>query len=298
VAHGHGGHSDEKVVFVGDSRVRKNTKVYLPRDYSAYPGKSEAFIPNFLLKEWMVGVVVLVGILVLVMSDPAPLGYPADPTNTSFIPMPDWYFLFLYQLLKYAYTSDQFIILGTVIVPGISFGALLLAPFLDTGKERRFYKRPITSSLMILSLIAVGYLTMVSWHHYEEELKATNTIPETEKREAELIANVQAGKPTPSPTAQKNQLPAIVAAEDPGAEVYKKATCVSCHGGDLKGMPAAGIPALRGVGDKFSKDDIMGIIKNGKDNKMPAQYKDNIAKGLTDAQMDQLAGWLAKQKSQ
>jgi menaquinol-cytochrome c reductase cytochrome b/c subunit len=63
-------------------------------------------------------------------------------------------------------------------------------------------------------------------------------------------------------------------------------------------MPAAGIPALRGVGDKFSKDDIMGIIKNGKDNKMPAQYKDNIAKGLTDAQMDQLAGWLAKQKSQ
>lgn len=83
MAHGH--KSDEKIVYVGDSRVIKKTQEQrlIPRDYSAYPGKSEAFIPNFLLKEWMVGVVVLVGMLVLVMSDPAPLGYPADPEEHS-----------------------------------------------------------------------------------------------------------------------------------------------------------------------------------------------------------------------
>jgi menaquinol-cytochrome c reductase cytochrome b/c subunit len=293
----HGQDSKEKIVYVGDSRVRKKTKVSVPLDYSAYPGKSEAFIPNFLLKEWMVGVVFLVGIMVLVISDPAPLGYPADPTNTAFIPMPDWYFLFLYQLLKYAYTSDQFILFGTAIIPGIAFGALLLAPFLDAGEERRFYKRPITSSLMILSLVAVSYLTMVSWHHYEEELKINNTIPETEKREAELQANASQGIKAPA-NAQKNQVVAIVAENDPGASVYKKATCVSCHAADLKGMPAAGIPALRGVGDQLSKAQIMDIIKNGKDNKMPPQYDQNIKQGITDQQMDQLAGWLAMQKKQ
>jgi menaquinol-cytochrome c reductase cytochrome b/c subunit len=211
--------------------------------------------------------------------------------------MPDWYFLFLYQLLKYAYTSDQFILFGTVVIPGIAFGALLLAPFLDAGEERRFYKRPITSSLMILSLVACSYLTMVSWHHYEEELKINNTIPETEKREAELMANASQGIKAPS-TAQQNQAVAIVAADDPGASVYKKATCVSCHAADLKGMSAAGIPALRGVGDKYSKAEIMDIIKNGKDNKMPPQYQQNIASGITDQQMDQLAGWLAMQKKQ
>ena len=66
MAHGH--KSDEKVVFVGDSRVRKRAVPVskVPPDYSAYPGKSEAFIPNFLLKEWMVGVVVLVGFLVTI----------------------------------------------------------------------------------------------------------------------------------------------------------------------------------------------------------------------------------------
>ncbi|MEW9698965.1 c-type cytochrome [Paenibacillus sp. SI8] len=295
MAHGH--KSDEKIVYVGDSRVIKKTQEQrlIPRDYSAYPGKSEAFIPNFLLKEWMVGVVVLVGMLVLVMSDPAPLGYPADPKNTGFIPMPDWYFLFMYQLLKYPYTSDQFLVLGTVVIPGLLFGSLLLAPFLDTGKERRFYKRPIASSLMILSLVAVGYLTYTSWAHYQVELKEKNIVPEHIKREEEMHANK--GAAGGGGAKETKKAAAIVAADDPGAEIYKKATCLSCHGAGLKGMPASGVPALLGVGDKHSKDEILGIVKNGKGN-MGKQYQANIDKGLTDADIDKLADWLSKQKAQ
>jgi menaquinol-cytochrome c reductase cytochrome b/c subunit len=296
VAHGH--KSDEKIVYVGDSRVIKKNEAQrlIPRDYSAYPGKSEAFIPNFLLKEWMVGVVVLVGMLVLVMSDPAPLGYPADPKNTAFIPMPDWYFLFMYQLLKYPYTSGNYVVLGTVLVPALLFGGLLLAPFLDTGKERRFYRRPIASSLMIMTLITVTFLTYTSWSHYQVELKDKNIIPEHIKREEELRA--AKGKPEAAgggSSAGAGKAAAIVAADDPGAEVYKKATCLACHGGGLKGMPSSGIPALLGVGDKHSKDDILGIIKNGKGN-MPTMYKPNIDKGLTDADIDKLADWLSRQK--
>jgi menaquinol-cytochrome c reductase cytochrome b/c subunit len=295
VAHDH--KSDEKVVYVGDSRVIKKNEAHrlIPRDYSAYPGKSEAFIPNFLLKEWMVGVVVLVGMLVLVMSDPAPLGYPADPKNTAFIPMPDWYFLFMYQLLKYPYTSGNYVVLGTAVLPALLFGGLLLAPFLDTGKERRFYRRPITSTLMIAMLITVSFLTYTSWAHYQVELKDKNIIPEDIKREEELRA--AKGKPgaAGSPAAGSAKAVAIVAADDPGAAVFQKATCLACHGGGLKGMPGSGIPALLGVGDKHSKDEILGIIKNGKGN-MPAQYKDNIAKGLSDADIDKLADWLSRQK--
>ncbi|OCT12685.1 menaquinol-cytochrome C reductase [Paenibacillus pectinilyticus] len=296
MAHGH--KSDEKIVYVGDSRVIKKTEEQrlIPRDYSAYPGKSEAFIPNFLLKEWMVGVVVLVGMLVLVMSDPAPLGYPADPKNTAFIPMPDWYFLFMYQLLKYPYTSGSYVVLGAVVVPGLLFGGLLLAPFLDTGKERRFYRRPIASSLMILSLVACTYLTYTSWSHYQVELKEKNIIPEHIKREEELQANKGKAASGAAKTTTKKAA-AIVAADDPGAKVFAKATCLACHGAQLKGMPASGVPALLGVGDTHTKDDILGIIKNGKGN-MPAMYKPNIDKGLTDADIDQLADWLSKQKTQ
>ncbi|WP_068775422.1 menaquinol-cytochrome c reductase cytochrome b/c subunit [Paenibacillus sp. FJAT-26967] len=284
----------EKVVYVGDSRVRKTVKNNVPPDYSAYPGKSEAFIPNFLLKEWMVAVVFLVGVLCLVISEPAPLGYPADPKNTAFIPMPDWYFLFMYQLLKYPYTSENYVILGTLVIPGLMFGGLLLAPFLDTGKERRFYRRPIASSLALLTLIACVYLTVTSWHHYQEELKASGTIPEHIKREEEMKEKKAAGQPAGGGTSAPKAA-GIVAADDPAAEIYKKATCISCHGGDLKGVPSSGFPALRGVGDKHDKNQIMDIIKNGQ-GKMAAQYNDNIAKGLTDDDMNKLADWLAKQK--
>jgi menaquinol-cytochrome c reductase cytochrome b/c subunit len=294
VAHGH--KSDEKIVYIGDSRVRVKTEKLKQQDFSAYPGKSEVFIPNFLLKEWMVAVVCMVGILLLVMSDPPPLGYPADPTNTAFIPMPDWYFLFMYQLLKYPYTSGDYIVFGTVIIPGLLFGGLIIAPFLDTGKERRFYRRPIASGMMFLTLLAVIYLTVFSWHHYQEELTANNQIPEHIQREKELQDAKKSGKPAPSSV--KAALPAIVASDDPGAAIFQKATCVACHGVDLKGQKGAGIPALLGIGDKHDKAAILDIIKKGYGNgRMPAQYDDNISKGLTAADIDKLAGWLALQKA-
>ncbi|GIQ67577.1 menaquinol-cytochrome C reductase [Xylanibacillus composti] len=285
---------NEKVVYVGDSRVRKYEKNNIPRDYSAYPGKSEAFVPNFLLKEWMVGAVVMVGYMMLVISHPSPLGYPADPTNTSFIPMPDWYFLFLYQLLKYPYAADSFILLGTLVIPGLAFGGLLLAPFLDTGKERRFYRRPIASSLMLLSIIAVGYLTVVSWQHYQHELEVNGIIPEHIKRHDELLAAIEAGRPAPTP-GQEPELAAIVDKDDEGFQIYQRSTCMTCHGDELKGMPPQ-LPTLRGIGDKYSKEELLAIIEGGIGT-MPAQYQQNLDQGLTDADIDLLADWLARQKS-
>jgi menaquinol-cytochrome c reductase cytochrome b/c subunit len=286
--------SNEKVVYVGDSRVKKGNMPNIPRDYSAYPGRSEAFIPNFLLKEWMVGVVVLFGILVLVMSEPAPLGYPADPTNTAFIPMPDWYFLFLYQLLKYPYTSDQFVVIGTMAMPGLAFMGLMLAPFLDRSPERRFYRRPATSALMLLTLFAMIYLTRVSWDHYQHELQVNGIVPEHIQREQELEKQRESGE---SGKPQKPVATAIVAEDDPAYQIYQKASCVGCHATDLKGNKTAGFPPLLGVGDTYSKDEIMDIIKNGV-GAMPPQYDYNIGQGITDEEMEALADWLAKQKAE
>jgi menaquinol-cytochrome c reductase cytochrome b/c subunit len=281
-----GNHSNEKVIYVGDSRVPQRTNEFIPRDYSAYPGKSETFIPNFLLKEWIVATVFMVGFLLLIINEPAPLGEtPANPANTDFIPMPDWYFLFLYQLLKYPYTAETYVVFGTVILPGLLFGALTLAPFLDRGEERRFYQRPISSLLMGISLAAVVYLTYVSWTHYQDELA---------KKNPEGVVEEKAGKKEKKP--KKAAAVALVDEDNPAnKDVYQKSTCVACHGTDLKGGPAA--PTLRGIGSKYSKEDILGIIKNGQGS-MGAQYDANIAMGLTDENINALAEWLGKQKSE
>ncbi|RKP57034.1 menaquinol-cytochrome C reductase [Cohnella endophytica] len=282
---------NEKIVFIGDSRVRKKDHSnVVPPDYTAFPGKSEAFIPNFLLKEWMVGVVVLVGFLTLVIAEPAPLGYPADPLNSAFIPMPDWYFLFLYQLLKYPYASGDYIVLGILGLSGLPFISLLLAPFLDTGKERRFYRRPIASSLMLVSLVAVAYLTWVSWNHYEHELEINGQIPEHIEREIKAREAIEKGLPRPVPGREK--IAAMVAADDPAfTETMTKAQCIACHGAELEG---ANGPTLRGIGDVLSKEELVETITNGKANgNMPA-FKDN----LSTEEIDKIATWLSKQKAE
>lgn len=125
----------------------------------------------------MVGAVFLIGFLVLTIVHQPPLERMADPTDTGYIPLPDWYFLFLYQLLKYEYAAGSFTVVGAMIMPGLAFGALLLAPFLDRGTERRPWKRPVAVGMMLLAISAAVFLTWQSvathdWAKAEEQGKS------------------------------------------------------------------------------------------------------------------------------
>ncbi|MCT2537372.1 c-type cytochrome [Aquibacillus koreensis] len=242
--------------FVGDSRITADKKKFIPKDYSEYPGKTEAFWPNFLLKEWLVGAVFLVGFLCLTIAHPAPLEGPADPTDAAYLPLPDWYFLFLYQLLKYQFAGGDFFVLGAIVIPGLAFGGLFLAPFLDKGSNRRPVKRPITTSLMILGVISVFWLTYEAAAHVDWEAKAA------------------ANKPIPPGSIQ-------VDTESDGYAVYEANSCIQCHGGNLEG--ASG-PSLIGI--DYSVDEIKDIAVNGIGD-MPAGQFDG-----TEEELQQLAEFI------
>jgi menaquinol-cytochrome c reductase cytochrome b/c subunit len=261
-------HHDKDVEYVGDSRVTRSRVPNIPKDYSEFPGKTELFLPNFLLKEWMVAAVVMVGFLLLTISHPSPLEEVADPTNTAYTPLPDWYFLFLYQALKYKYTSGDWLVFGTLILPGLAFGGLLLAPFLDRGPERRFYKRPIASSIMLVSLAATIYLT---WAAVDEHQK---------KHGGDVVG----------------ELPPIIQQDSEGYAIYQKSTCIMCHATDMKGQQGFA-PPLLGVGDLYDKAGIINIMKNGQ-AQMPPVWENNIAQGLTEEELDKLAEWLSIQKAE
>jgi len=189
--------------FVGDSRITQR-KSNVPKDYSEYPGKTEAFWPNFLLKEWLVGAVFLIGYLVLTLAHPAPLERQADPTDTMYIPVPDWYFLSMYQLLKYSFASGPWNIVGAIIMPGLAIGALMLVPFMDTSKERRPIKRPLPTAFMLLAVAALIFLTWESVANHDwEKQKLQGAIVE----EAEFDMDAE------------------------GYEIYAGSSCISCHGG-------------------------------------------------------------------
>jgi quinol---cytochrome c reductase cytochrome c subunit, bacillus type len=83
---------------------------------------------------------------------------PADPGTTSFVPRPDWYFYFLFYLLRIFKWPDS-VILGTVGIPTIIMVLMLLLPFLDRRQERRLSRRPVAVVITILTVIAMGTLT-------------------------------------------------------------------------------------------------------------------------------------------
>lgn len=242
--------------FVGDSRVpASNRKPNLPKDYSEFPGKTELFYPDFLLKEWLVGAVFLVGFLCLTVAADPPLEKLADPTDTQYTPVPDWYFMFLYQLLKYSYASGPFNIVGTIIIPGIAFTALLLAPFLDRGPERRPWKRPFATGFMLLAVAAIFYLTWeaVSQHDWE--------------------AHARMGKIPDDDVVEINK--------DHPAYAFYEQSCLFCHGGNMEG--GAG-PKLYGT--ELTVEEIMEIVKNGRGDMPPGTFQG------TEEELQQLAEYI------
>lgn len=254
-------HRGKGMKFVGDSRIPINHRMEnKPKDYSEYPGKTEAFFPNFLLKEWMVGAVFTVGFLVLCMIHPAPLEREADPTAAGYTPLPDWYFLFLYQLLKYKFASGVYILIGTVIIPGLATLALILVPWLDPGPERRIYKRPIGVGLMLLATIAMFYLTWESYMTHNWQAIS---------QQGEITINQEVPK-------------VDIDKSSAGYKIYTKQTCISCHGENLRGK--IGPPLV--TTDKSVKE-IKHIAKNGTGSMPP-----NVFKG-TEEQLKKLANFIA-----
>src|SRR5438876_5339039 len=82
----------------------------------------------------------------------------ADPGTTSFVPRPDWYFYFLFYLLRIFKWPDS-VILGTVGIPTILLIIAFALPFLDVRRERRLSRRPVAVVAAILVVISMGELT-------------------------------------------------------------------------------------------------------------------------------------------
>ena len=83
---------------------------------------------------------------------------PADPGTTNFVPRPDWYFYFLFYLLRIFKWPDS-VLLGTIGIPTIALVLLLAMPFIDLRPERRLSRRPVAIVASILVVLSMGVLT-------------------------------------------------------------------------------------------------------------------------------------------
>ncbi len=184
--------------------------------------KPKTFWPGHLFVEAVAALIIFLLLVGASLFWNEPHESVAIPTDTSYIPRPEWYFLFLFQVLKYF--PGKLEPVAVVVIPGAAMLLLLLLPFLDRSRERRPWKRPFSTVAAAVAIIGIAFLTF------------------------------QAIRTTPPQITSRDQLIEI------GKTQYLKAGCAACHA--INGQGGTVGPDLAGVGEKRTLSFLHLFIAN------------------------------------
>ena len=125
------------------------------------PGPPTPFYPYHALKDTIAVAVVFALLLTMATVFDAPLDAVANPTDAAYVPRPEWYFMSLFELLKYF--PGPFEPVATVVIPGLVIALLLLLPFLDRRPEREPARRPLVVGGFVVVLTGITLLTVLGF---------------------------------------------------------------------------------------------------------------------------------------
>lgn len=203
------------------------------RDYAAAKADGKPFFPYAVYKDVVVATLAIGIVIALAIWQRIDVGEPVNPATTDFVPRPEWYFFFLFELLRIFKNQSPFLplIMATFIVPNIMLLLLIVTPFVDRGPERRIWKRPIALSTAVIVTVFMAYLTYL-------------------------------GATAPEPTKELPVLAGLDAPAQAGLELVYASGCQNCH--NIKGFGAAGPgPTLTNEGGKArGKEWHIGHLKD------------------------------------
>ena len=196
---------------------------------------------------------------------------PADPATTNFVPRPDWYFYFLFYLLR-IFKWPNSVILGTVGIPTILLIIAFLLPFIDRRMERRLTRRPVAVIGAVLVILSMGELTYKGATAKEAlASEVVQAVPAWAQRQG-FAGNAQA-----------------IA----GAKIFASSGCTACHTYLGTGSSNQGAPDLSAEGKKGrNKQFFMQYIRD------PSKFGNNVMPkfGFDAQQLSQLAAFLMASK--
>ena len=207
------------------------------REYSALKAQGKPFFPYAVAKDSIMACVVLGIIIGMSIIFGAELGPKADPTTTTYVPRPEWYFFFLFELLR-VIKPPSLVALATIGIPTICMILLFLLPFYDRSPERRPERRPLATTAGIFTIAAMAFLT---------------------------YKGAVAGAPTqidmPTPKAVLAQGPTFVKQYEAGKLVVAQSGCEACHKFGENGNDGPG-PPLTQVAARLPKQAIARTLVN------------------------------------
>ena len=202
--------------------VRKHGVTPDPRS----TGSKQKFFPNQVFKDTLAVFVAFAIVFAAAVFVDAPLERLADPTDSSYVPRPEWYFLFLFQALKLFH--GPFEVIGSVGLPSAAITVLLLVPFLDKHRGRPAFRNEWAIGLVVLAFMAWGSLTLAALAG-SPSASAKHSLPIQHQRVLSLAPDELAG-----------------------LEYFRREKCQSCHN-LLDGEPKVG-PNLAGLENRRSPD--------------------------------------------
>jgi len=183
--------------------------VYLVRKHGVAPAiddelrPQKKFFPEQAFRDTVAVFSAFAILFVMAVAVRVPLEQLADPTDTTYIPRPEWYFLFLFQTLKLFPGPLEMV--GAVVLPGLAVLVLLLVPFIDRGQVRRVTQRTFAAAVVFLALLGWTGLTVA----------AVATTPKP------VVAAIDFSQPT-----DWIQLSPV---EMAGIGYFREENCASCH---------------------------------------------------------------------
>ena len=128
------------------------------REYEVLKKKGKPFFPYAVFKDSVMFMIVVGVIAFMSLMLGAEQGPKADPTTTTYVPRPEWYFFFLFELLR-VLKPPELVPVATIGLPTVAMVLLLLLPFYDRNPERHPLRRPVATTAGIMTIIAMAFLT-------------------------------------------------------------------------------------------------------------------------------------------
>jgi quinol---cytochrome c reductase cytochrome c subunit, bacillus type len=207
------------------------------REYSVLKSEGKPFFPYAVGKDALMACVVMACIITMSLVLGAELGSKANPTTTTYVPRPEWYFFFLFEVLRVV-KPPSLVPLATIGVPTLGMILLFLLPFYDRGPERRPERRPIATITGIVVIAAMAFLT---------------------------YSGANAGSPTviemATPAAVTKAGGATLAKYEEGKLVVAQSGCLACHKIGDNGNDGPG-PQLTHVGARIPRQAIARTLVN------------------------------------
>jgi len=192
--------------------VNEQDKKLIEEKYEEEKAKGVKFFPDIIYKDTIVSFAIFILLVALAMFVGVPEEPPADPSDTNYVPRPEWYFLFLFEMLKFFPGQIEF--LGTGVLPGLAVLFLLLLPLYDRSVKRHPRSRPVAT--VIMSLVVAGMVALT--------IRAVLTTPP----QAEAVG-----------LTYQEQVAA-------GQELYIE-HCAECHGEEGEGGVVEDVEGLEGT---------------------------------------------------